>query len=168
MEDILTKLSSVILEATDHTYSIHHKSFSDFLTEPGRCPPQFFVDKAQQSYALTLACLQGMNDKDHGLKFNICGFPTSHAFNDDIPDIDKRIENISSYLSYSCRFWAEHLQEIASETMVDHGPLLEGLREFLYHRLLCWLEVTSLLGCVDVAATELALLAKWCRVSARC
>jgi hypothetical protein len=168
MEDILIKLSSVILEAMDHTYSIHHKSFSDFLTEPGRCPPQFFVDKAQQSYALTLACLQGMNDEECGLKFNICGFPTSHAFNDDIPGIDKRMEKISSYLSYSCRFWAEHLQEIASETKVDNGPLLQGLREFLYHRLLFWLEVMSLLGYVDVAATELALLAKWCRVSAPC
>jgi hypothetical protein len=156
MEDILTKLSSVILEATDHTYSIHHKSFSDFLTEPGRCPPQFFVDKRQQSYALTLACLQGMNDKDRGLKFDICGFPTSHAFNDDSPDIDKRIKNISTYLSYFCRFWAEHLQEIASETHLNSGPLLQGLREFLDNRLLCWLEVMSLLGCVDVAATELA------------
>jgi hypothetical protein len=109
-----------------------------------------------------------MNDEECGLKFNICGFPTSHAFNDDIPGIDKRMEKISSYLSYSCRFWAEHLQEIASETKVDNGPLLQGLREFLYHRLLFWLEVMSLLGYVDVAATELALLAKWCRVSAPC
>jgi hypothetical protein len=107
-----------------------------------------------------------MNDKDRGLKFDICGFPTSHAFNDDSPDIDKRIKNISTYLSYFCRFWAEHLQEIASETHLNSGPLLQGLREFLDNRLLCWLEVMSLLGCVDVAATELALLAKWCRVSA--
>ena len=107
---------------------------------------------------MTLACLQIMRT---GLCFNICQLETSYVHNVDVPDLASRIEKfIPTHLYYSCRFWADHLQN----TIVD-VTLLKTVNEFMQTDLLHWLEVLSLVKEVGLGLQILLLLQKWVEVS---
>ena len=93
------------------------------------------------------------------LKFNICGWDTSHGCNDDM----KMSTLVPAYLSYSCRFWAEHLGEDGNRH--DRLELLKELRHFLYDRFLFWLEVLSLAKEVSIAQLSLLIAIRWLGVS---
>jgi hypothetical protein len=151
---VLNKLSSVLSCGVDHAFTVRHQSFVNFLTSK-HCPGRFFINRKEVSRRLAVACLRNLNE---GLKFNICNFPTSHAFNHEVTISEEPIKKVS----YSCRFWAEHLE--------DSGPNIEGddilpeLQELLYKRFLYWLEVMSLLKQVDAAKVVLSMARKWCQV----
>jgi hypothetical protein len=154
IEFILKKLATVILIGnTDERVYFGHLSFSEFLCDPKRCPGQFFIDREKDSRQLAEACLRLMKD---GLKFNICDLETSHVLNKNLPErISKQIETaIPPPLSYSCRFWAVHLQDT---TIYEDGsdPLIEEVEDFLHVRLLYWLEIMSLIEEVSGANTAL-------------
>jgi len=107
-----------------------------------------------------------MNDKESGLKFNISGLETSYCLNSQVPDLEKRIKDaIPTHLSYSCRFWAEHLQELSESDVKD--DILLQLRPFLQDRVLYWFEVLSLTGEFDIASVFLRIAARWIGVSNR-
>jgi len=83
---------------------------------------------------MALSCLQVMRT---GLRFNICQLETSHIRNVDVPDLASRIEKfIPAHLSYSCRFWSDHLQTVKFDVEV-----MESVKDFLRNGLLYWLEV---------------------------
>jgi NACHT domain len=151
---VLNRLSSVLSRGTDHAFTVRHQSFVDFLTSK-HCPGRFFINRREVSHRLAVSCIRNLNE---GLKFNICNFTTSHAFNDKVTISEEPIKK----LSYSSRFWAEHLE--------DSGPNIEGddilpeLQELLYKRFLYWLEVMSLLKQVDTANVVLNMARKWCQV----
>jgi hypothetical protein len=134
---LLGKLSSVIsTRNADGRIYTSHLSFCEFVCDPGRCDPTFFIDTTVHSQLMTLACLQIMKS---GLRFNICNIETSHMCNDDL-DLATRIEKfITPRLSYACDFWAEHLQATTFEF-----ELRDAVKDFLHTRLLYWLEVLSL------------------------
>ena len=152
---ILHKLSSVIGMGEDGLLHIRHLSFVEFLSDAERCH-EFFVDANQHRRNLALVCLGLMNRE---LKFNICGLETSHRRNDDM----KKPIPIPAHLSYSCRFWAEHLVE--DHDTHDRSTLLKEIREFLYNRFLFWLEVLSLNKEVPVAQRALLTAIRWLGVS---
>jgi len=113
-----------------------HASFPDFLLNHHRSG-NFYCDRAQQGEYLANCCFDVM---ERQLCFNICNLESSFVFDKDVVDLDERIKNsISPSLSYSCRYWAEHLGA-AANTEELHQKLLD----FLSHRLFFWMEVLNL------------------------
>ena len=152
---ILHRLSSVISKGADGLLHLRHLSFVEFLTDVERCH-QFFIDQNKHRRNLTLACLRLMK---RDLKFNICGFETSHCRNDDM----KKPTPIPAHLLYSCRFWAEHLGEDDKER--GRCAVLEEVEYFLHNCFLFWLEVLSLAKEVPVAQRALFTTIHWLGVS---
>ncbi|KAI9057827.1 WD40 repeat-like protein [Trametes sanguinea] len=149
--DVVEQLRSVLSSTSEgNTHSdirIIHLSFADFLVDPRRCKyPHFLITPSIQHTFIVLRCLKLMQDS---LKYNICEVPSEHdcLFNDEILDLPARIaQHLPSALQYACRYWLRHLAraEIGEE-------LLAALEEFCTAHLLHWLEVLSLLGCVEIA-----------------
>jgi hypothetical protein len=152
---ILHKLSSVIAKGEDGLLHVRHLSFVEFLSDVKRCRA-FFIDQNEHRRNLALVCMQLMNQE---LQFNICGFETSHRRNDDMTVATP----VSAHLSYSCRFWADHLEE--DNDKHDRRTLLKEMREFFYSRFLFWLEVLSLSKEVSAAQLALLIAIRWLGVS---
>ncbi|KIM26984.1 hypothetical protein M408DRAFT_72023, partial [Serendipita vermifera MAFF 305830] len=156
LEFIYNGLQSVM--DTLGTPRIYHQSFVDFLIDQSKCPSQFFIDIKQESRALTIACFRIMESR---LKFNICGFESSHLRNRDIPNLAARVDEcIPPYFSYACCFWASHLEDTLFESEVmDHVQI------FMSKQFLHWLEVLSLTSRVNTASQMMWILVDWIRVS---
>jgi hypothetical protein len=153
---VLNALRSVLFYEKDRPVVVHHRSFADFLTSSERCQDQkFFIDSLQHSRRLTLTCLHNMNK---GLRFNICNFPSSYVSNDKIKVSDQIIS-----ISYSCRFWADHLQNTDYDTEVH-----ESIKNLLHNHLLHWLEVLSAIRDARSAIKSLEVASGWLRVSFGC
>jgi hypothetical protein len=96
-----------------------------------------------------------------GLQFNICHLETSHLRNSDIHDLmDRTTKTISPHLAYSCQFFAAHLEATAFDDVI-----FGELKEFMYKRLLYWLEVLSLMKHVNLASWALSAVCQWVKVS---
>jgi hypothetical protein len=159
---ILDKLSSVISIGDDSGVRINHLSFTEFMCDPNRCPPQFYIDRSKGSHKMSMTCLRVMKD---GLKFNICDLETSHLLNENVEDISERIvRNIRRPLLYSCRFWAAHIRDTPTN-LEENNALIAVIWDFFQSRFLYWLEVMSVTK--EVAAANIALLAMvgWIQVS---
>ena len=153
---ILDGLSSVISRSTDQCLYIGHLSFTEFICDSKRGsnqdPKWFFIDRSTWSQELAMACFRLMKD---GLKFNICDLQSSYLLNDEVENLSQTIEEkISSPLFYSCRFWAAHLLDATINS--DGEILMKEVEDFLYNRVLFWLEVMSLKK--EVVAAIIALL----------
>jgi hypothetical protein len=157
---ILLKLSSVISTGkADDFIHISHISFAEFICDPQRCGELFAIHRDAHNQIIALACLQAMRT---GLRFNICQLETSHILNVDVPDLASRIEKlIPTHLSYSCRFWSDHLQTAKIDV-----EAMESVKDFLYTGLLYWLEVLSLIKEVNIASQVLMSARKFIGVSA--
>jgi len=143
---ILNRLSSVIqTETSDKIIHISHLSFTEFICDPLRCEERFVIHRDVHNQIMAIACLQIMQT---GLRFNICDLETSYVRNIDISDLASRIEkSIPTRLSYSCRFFAGHLQT----TTID-VQLVKMVESFLLAHLLHWMEVMSLIKEVNTAS----------------
>jgi NACHT domain len=158
---ILGKLSSMI-SIQHNRLCIGHISFSDFLFDCKRCPEPFCIDWSRENQKFAMACFRLMRE---GLRFNICDLKTSHLLNDDVEDLSQKIEtNIPMVLSYSCQFWTAHVLE-TTVTMDSYGSLVKEVNDFMYHHLLFWLEVMSLIKEVRTANISLLTVARWIQVS---
>ena len=157
---ILDYMGSLLSGITDHNNPIRllHSSFHDFLTDQSRSG-HYFVNESGIQADLALASLCVL----HGdLCFNICGLESSYLLNSDVPGLAERVKaKIPPHLSYSCLFWAKHLQ--ASK----FDPELAGhVKDILGNeRILFWFEVLSLLGMLGDAAPALSSSARWSQVS---
>ncbi|KAF9058769.1 hypothetical protein BDP27DRAFT_1453783 [Rhodocollybia butyracea] len=151
---ILGALDS-LLQNTIYLYAAitpFHSSFYDFLRDPARSG-KFSVDASGHHFSLAKACLRVLN---HQLCFNICHLATSYLSNTDVNDLPDRLAKyITSELSYASRFWIKHLVRTPHEGL---GPEAETL---LRTRFFFWLEVLSILGCVEVAIDGLQALQSW-------
>ena len=159
---ILDYMGSLLSGATGNdTVRPLHTSFRDFLLDHDRSV-DFYVDTSHTHSELTLASLYILKKE---LTFNICHLESSHAANKDISGLADRInECIPAHLSYSCRFWTNHLQAIAASLAFD-PQLLEDVKVVLTDKLLFWLETMSLLGAIHGAAQAMSSLVKWSSVS---
>ena len=156
---ILEKLSCVISTGTTNDLiHVSHLSFAEFICDPTRCGEHLAIHRGRHEKVMVIACLQSMQT---GLCFNICRLETSYVRNIDVPDLASRIEKfIPTHLSYSCRFWADHLQY----TIVDIG-LINSAHEFMHTHLLHWLEVLSLINEANIAPQALIWVQKSFAVS---
>ncbi|ETW77187.1 hypothetical protein HETIRDRAFT_326537 [Heterobasidion irregulare TC 32-1] len=118
---------------------------------------RYYVDTSRTHRDLALASLHIMEKE---LVFNICHLESSYILNKDILDLADRVQNsIPAHLSYSCRFWATHLQTIETGVASDL-KLLKGVEVVLKEKILFWLEVMSLVGAISGAARAVAPILK--------
>jgi hypothetical protein len=139
-----------------------HPSFADFLSNRSRCErEEWFIDTTFHNRQLAIRCLQIMRAK---LTFNACRIETSYLRNDDVPDLITRIRDaVPSQLSYACRFWADHLRATPNQGR-DLEIFREIVNDFMFTRLLYWLEALSLLKAVTLAAPSVHTVAMWFEV----
>ncbi|KAF7374039.1 WD40 repeat-like protein [Mycena sanguinolenta] len=102
------QLFYAVLYVSRHDKCIYtfHKSFADFILDPGRSPElanparSYFAERAHD-------CLAIMSKYLH---FNICNLTSSFLLDDDDEGLPERVEtNIGLELRYACQYWAAHL-----------------------------------------------------------
>ena len=155
IRSVLKHMGSVLSGVTSHTIPIQplHSSFYDYLTDHS-CSKGFYIDILLHRNDLALAMLQVMKAELH---FNMCNLKSSYQLNSDIPNLAQKIkQSITSSLSYSCRYWASHVQQ-ASATLF-HSKIAALVREFLNQWFLFWMEALSLLKSVQTAAYSASLI----------
>ena len=162
---IINRMGSLLYGVFDQDMPIHplHTSFHNFLLDETRSST-FHVRILPYHYLpLGRALLDCMRDK---LRFNICDLRDSRLRNAEVPDLDERVKMaISPHLSYSCRYWMDHLQ------CVDCTPeLLKEIACFFKDLFPYWVEAISLLSYISsvhpiLSAQEACtILSTWAKV----
>ena len=162
IEDMCYRFLPIIsIEDEKKVIKIRHRAYKDYLIDPKRCNPKFFIDRGKVHKKMTISCLKIMEKE---LKFNIFGLKSSYRMNNEVDDKDALIKKcIPSPLAYACQYWVDHLRGVASTEKKD-VEIINLLRNFLDSRLLYWLEVLSLLSKSDIASKSLSAVAEWLEV----
>ena len=133
----------------------HHLSFEDFLLSSSfrKDLPMLSAiqDRGLHEHRLAVLCLKTMVSPD--LHFNMCNLKSSSIMNADIPTSVKSV--ISPLLSYSSRFWIDHIVHTECER------LMETMRFVMYEKLLFWMEAMSLLGKAYEVSVALGKALAW-------
>ena len=158
----LRSLHSLLVIPTNETdpTPIHalHKSFPDFLTNPGRCIDQrFFIEPSIHHREILLSCLKVMKAR---LKRNICQLD-DHVFLSEVEDLSiRRTTYIGDALGYACKFWANHLAGTISNIQ-NTEELHKAIKNFFETSLLFWIEVLSLMGNLDAGIYAINDIEEW-------
>ena len=157
---ILDYMGSLLSGVTDRKNPVRllRSSFHDFLTDDSRSG-DYFVGELDIQADLAVASLCVL----HGdLCFNICGLESSYLLNSDVPGLADRVKaKITPHLSYSCLYWANHLQA----TKFD-PELAVHVKDILGNeRILFWFEILSLLGVLGNSVHAFSGVARWTQVS---
>ncbi|KAI9466620.1 hypothetical protein BJY52DRAFT_4177 [Lactarius psammicola] len=118
---------------------IGHRSFSEYVTTPLRCPSTWYINLQRASTQLGSRCFSLMAK---GLKRDICRMHGPSVANKDVSSATI-YQNITTGLRYACGHAFAHISGDK-----ENGRLLET---FLMEKLLEWLEAMSLLGLLDTA-----------------
>jgi hypothetical protein len=149
-ERFLRRLSAVLEHDIGSSNSVRliHLSFPDFLSHTNRCNvlPQYRVDPVMDHLRMTEHCLRQLNSSLH---FDMCDIRDPSLSNAEVMDLQLRINRyLSEALRYACRFWTVHwLEHIRAAGSRCQVPL--GLDEFCDKHLLHWIEVMSLIQCLN-------------------
>ena len=137
---------------------VFHKSFPDFLTDPGRCKDErFFINPSVHHQEILLSCLGLMKER---LKKNICQLD-DHVSLSDVSDLPaRRKTHIGDTLEYACQFWTRHLLEIPSNSH-NIEEVHKAIDKFFTTQLLYWIEVLSLMGNLNVGVYAINNVHKW-------
>ncbi len=154
---LLSRLGSLLSNVTSSNKSLPiiplHTSFRDFVTNKDRSG-DFYVDVHDARHQLALYCLDLLHNC---LKFNICGLETSYLANDDVKDLNSRVDqHIPPALLYACRFWGDHLKHTDFKT-----DLFERVEKLFKEKFLYWLEALSLTRNIGLAPSAFATLNMW-------
>ena len=160
ISSILRGLHSLLLvsDNIEDPVWIFHKSFPDFLMDPGRCTDtRFFLDSPVYHREILLLCLNVMKG---GLKKNICNldYHTPLTEVEDLPTC--RATYIEDALGYACRFWTTHLARTAGSSP-SVGEVQKEIDEFFTTNLLFWIEALSLMEILDVGVYALNDIEQW-------
>ena len=142
----------------DGPIRVLQRSFIDFLTDRMRCNDErFFIDPSTHHENILFSCLKMM--RKH-LKRNICDLD-DHTVLREVEGLSTRREtSIGSSLEYACQFWTKHLARIPGD-----GPhakrVQEAMDDFFAKRLLCWIEVLSIMGHLGAAAYAINDIRQW-------
>jgi hypothetical protein len=133
-----------------------HTSFRDFLTNKDKSG-DFYIGVRDVHHEVAHSCLNLLLDPLDGLKFNMCKLETSYLANDDVEDLNTRVDqHIPPALLYACRFWDDHLKH------TDFKMDLFGKIETLFkEKFLFWLEALSLSRIIGLAPSAFATLNMW-------
>jgi NACHT domain len=157
---LLRRLGSLLsnVNSSDNSLPIIplHTSFRDFLINQDKSG-DFFVGVRDAHHQLAHSCLNLLLDPLDGLKFNICKLETSYLANDNVKDLNTRIdEHIPPALLYACRFWDDHLKHIDFKT-----DLFRKVETLFKEKFLFWLETLSLTRNIGLAPSAFATLNIW-------
>ena len=161
MTSSLRTLHSLLLvpESIDNPIRIFHKSFPDFLTDPGRCTDsRFFIDPPVCHNEILLSCLNLMSKR---LKRNICSLDDQAALSEikDLPT--QKAVHIGDALEYACCFWTKHLAKVSSSSSgVEEA--CRAISTFFETGFLFWIEVLVLMGKLDIGIYALNDIQQWC------
>ncbi|KAF9643975.1 WD40 repeat-like protein [Thelephora ganbajun] len=160
MSSALRTLHSVLLvpDNIEDPVCTFHKSFSDFLTDPGRCiDHQFLIDPPTYHREILLSCLNVMKER---LKGSICNLDDNVVLSkiEDLPG--QRTAYIGDALKYACYFWARHLAKIPSS---GYGveEVYEAIDKFFETNFLFWIEVLILIGNLNIGIYALNDIEQW-------
>jgi len=155
----LRTLHSVLLvpDSTEDPVRVFHKSFPDFLTDPGRCSDhRFFIDPLVHHKEILLACLDVMKKR---LKRNICRLG-NHAVLSKIEDLPTlRATHIGNTLEYACQFWTNHLSKIPGGS--GREDMQKAIEDFFTTSFLFWVEVLILTGNLEIGLHALYKIEQW-------
>ena len=155
----LQTLHSVLLvpESTEDPVRVFHKSFPDFLTDPGRCTDRrFFIDPLAHK-GILFSCINVMKKR---LKRNICKLD-DHAALSEVEDLPKlRDTHIGSTLEYACKFWTHHLAKIPGNSGSGED-VQKAIEDFFTTDFLFWVEVLILTGNLDIGVHALHNIEQW-------
>ena len=135
-----------------------HKSFPDFLMDPGRCTDKrFFVDPPVHHTELLFSCLNLMKER---LRRNICNLDDHAVFSrvKDLPTDQK--SHIGDALGYACRFWTRHLIKTPSSGQ-NAEEVQKAIDEFFTTYLLFWIEVLVIMGNLDASVYAINDIQQW-------
>ena len=157
----LHTLHSLLLipDNTEDPVRIFHKSFPDFLTNPGRCTDtRFFIDLSTHHNEILLSCLNVMGER---LKRNICNLDDC-AILSEVKDLaTQRDTYIGDSLGYACCFWTKHLVKVSgSKDCVEE--VQRAINGFFPTGFLFWVEVLGLMGKLDIGVYALNDIQQWC------
>ncbi|CAE6417451.1 unnamed protein product [Rhizoctonia solani] len=137
----LRPLRSVLqVTAENGLVSALHPSFPAYILDASRstkycCDPKVYGQNMAQH------CFRIFRDVQP--QFNICGLPSSYIPDNKVHGIEERVYNaIPNDLFYAAQHWAVHVKH-ANRSLVA----LEELEDFLFNRLLLWMEVMKLKKC---------------------
>jgi hypothetical protein len=137
---------------------VRHRSFVDFLTN-ANClvGTGFLINVKHHNQMAAASCLWVM---DAFLRVNICQLDPS-MLPSEVGDLQDRIsKHIPETLGYACRFWAYHV----ASAPPNHN-LGSLVHDFYIKHLLKWLEVLSLLGCMNLHGLKsLGVVLGWLQV----
>ena len=135
-----------------------HKSFPDFLTDPGRCTnQQFYVEPSVHHGEILLLCLKVMKAR---LKRNMCKLDDL-VFLSEVKDLDtRRAAYIGDALGYACQFWTSHLVGTIGGVH-DVKEVESGVKDFFESCLLFWIEVLSLTGNLGIGVYAMNKIEEW-------
>ncbi len=154
---LLSRLGSLLsnVNSSDRSLPIIplHTSFRDFVTNRDKSG-DFYVDVRDAHHQLALSCLDLLLNS---LKFNICDLETSYLANNDVEDLNTRVDkHIPPALLYACRFWDDHLKHTGFKTDV-----FEKVEKLFKEKFLFWLEALSLTRNIGLAPSAFATLNMW-------
>jgi NACHT domain len=157
---LLHRLGSLLsnVNSSDNSLPIIplHASFRDFLTNEDKSG-DFYVGIRDAHHQLARSCLNLLLDSVDGLKFNICELETSYLANNDVEDLNTRVDqHIPPALSYACRFWDDHLKHTDYK-----ADLLRNVETLIREKFLFWLEALSLTRNIGLAPLAFATLNMW-------
>jgi hypothetical protein len=125
-----------------------HASFSDFLTDPARCPELsgYGVNAANDHLRLAERCLDELNTR---LRYNICNINELSLYTTDDNLKNQLRERVPLVIKYASKFWAIHwLEHIRSAKSACRIP--NGFETFCTEHTLRWIEILSLVGNFNV------------------
>ncbi|KAG8695107.1 hypothetical protein FRC09_009393 [Ceratobasidium sp. 395] len=152
----LRSLQSVLSVSEDGIVGTLHESFPNYLLNHARSG-RFYCDPSRHHAQMARQCFSLI--KVPNPPFNICNLESSYLLDEEVPDIDQRVDQtISDALLYACRYWAAHLER--ADYSEDCSQLLY---EFLSERLLLWMEVMNLTEQVWEGVDILRKAQTWCK-----
>ncbi|KAH7338595.1 WD40-repeat-containing domain protein [Rhizoctonia solani] len=154
----LQPLQSVLYvsEGSSHV-SPFHSSFPEFMLDRTRSQKYCF-ELSSHSLFLAGRCFGIMENQ---LTFNICRLESSFLFDRDVTDLEHRVAKyILPVLHYACSYWGMHLK-----LSCGSDDLCSMVANFLSDRLLFWMEVLNLKGCITAGSDILLDAWEWILVS---
>jgi len=161
MTSSLRTLHSLLLvpDNVDNPIRIFHKSFPDFLMDPGRCTDvRFFIDPAVYHNEILLSCLNVMNKR---LRRNICSLGDYTVLSEIKDLLTQRATHIGDALEYACCFWTKHLVK-GSSSSSGVKEVCRAINTFFETGFLFWIEVLVLMGKLDIGIYALNDIQQWC------
>ena len=129
---------------------VRHVSISDFFLSD-ECHRDYQVSLRDSNVELGISCLKTMIEQ---LRFNICKLEDSRLTNEEVHDLQSRInENMSDALQYGVLYWSDHL---CIDPDNDDQRVWESLRKFFEGPyVLFWIEALSIMGMVPIGVPSL-------------